>query len=137
MSGPSGRLYALLAASAIAACAHTAPPAGIAAPRAGACRREAPVCGIVAPTYAGDVRPSRARRCFKCHAGDGVAADDHDFSRVETLRAQSAALTTEVGACAMPPSSEPPLPDAEAAVLLQWAACARSRPRDAVPERGP
>jgi hypothetical protein len=135
----------VLVAIALGACAHDPPPRSPTSPTSphgdrGArdrCRRDVPACSASPPTYSADVRPILERHCLKCHAGDGIAADEHDFSHVETLRAQSAALTSEMHACAMPPSSEPPLADAEAAVLLAWAACARSRPGDPVPEREP
>jgi hypothetical protein len=82
-----------------------------------------PACAATSPTYTDDVRPILEKHCFKCHAGDGVEADDHDFSRVETLRAQRRALVNEIGACAMPPSPEPPVSAPEAEVLLRWVAC--------------
>jgi len=114
----------LLAATA-GACAHDPPPAARAArePKESSCHHATPPCAGLPPTYATDVRPILERRCFKCHAGEGVAADEHDFSYVETLRAQKHALASEIGACAMPPSSELPVPDAEAEVLLRWVAC--------------
>jgi hypothetical protein len=119
----------LLAVVSAAACAHEpprAPARGPAVATESSCHRATPSCAAALPTYAEDVRPILERRCFKCHAGNGVAADEHDFSRVETLRAQGRALIAEIGACAMPPSSEPPLSDAEADVLLRWAACTQS-----------
>jgi hypothetical protein len=85
-----------------------------------------PSCAGPLPTYAANVRPILERRCFKCHAGDGVAADEHDFSRVERLRAQGRAVASEIGECAMPPSPEPAVPDAEAEVLLRWVGCGGS-----------
>jgi hypothetical protein len=93
---------------------------------AGATARPAPPpvsCDGAIPTYAADVRPILERRCFACHARDGPAAEEHDFSRVDTLRAQRRRLTDAVGARAMPPAGRPPLPDAEAETLLRWAAC--------------
>jgi hypothetical protein len=100
------------------------------------CRREVPACVGALPSYEADVRPILERHCFKCHAGDGVAADEHDFSHVETLRAQRGALVGEIRACAMPPSGEPPLPEPEAAALLRWASCESSpNPGDPVSNR--
>lgn len=87
------------------------------------CRRAATACAGTPPTYARDVRPLLEARCFHCHANGGEAADEHDFSHVETLRAQKLALVGEMEACAMPPSPAPPLPAAEAEMLLQWVAC--------------
>ena len=121
----SGAALALVLA-AVGACAHEPPPAVARAPsvaKESSCHHATPACVGAAPTYAEDVRPILERRCFKCHAGDGVAADEHDFSHFETLHAQKMALANEIGACAMPPSSEPPVPDQEAEVLLRWAAC--------------
>jgi uncharacterized membrane protein len=114
-------------AVALGACAHepAAPSPGVAlAPAKGeACHHAPPSCAGVPPSYAQDVRPILQARCFKCHAGEGEAASEHDFSRVETLRAQKRALSNELGACAMPPAPEPPVPDEDAEVLLRWAAC--------------
>jgi uncharacterized membrane protein len=75
------------------------------------------------PTYVADVRPVLEKRCFTCHAGSGPAAEEHDFTHVETLRAQRQQLVDDVTAHAMPPQGRPPLEDAEAQVLLRWAAC--------------
>jgi mono/diheme cytochrome c family protein len=80
-------------------------------------------CAGPPATYVADVRPLLERRCFACHANDGVAAEDHDFSRVETLRAQRQSLTDEVAERAMPPKGRPQLTDSEAQLLLRWAAC--------------
>ena len=110
----------------VGGCAHEPPSAVARAPSAvkeSSCRHTTPACVGPAPTYAEDVRPILERHCFKCHAGDGVAADEHDFSHFETLNAQKMALANEIGACAMPPSSEPPVPGREAEALLRWAAC--------------
>ena len=124
---PTCALAFVLVIVALSACAHAPSPepavhpAAVAGGAAG--HNAAPVCGDSPPVYEADVRPILATRCFKCHAGDGVAADEHDFSHVETLRAQRAALVGEISSCAMPPSSEPPLQAREASVLLAWASC--------------
>jgi uncharacterized membrane protein len=80
-------------------------------------------CAGPPATYVADVRPLLERRCFACHANDGVAAEDHDFSRVETQRSQRQSLTDEVAERAMPPKGQPQLTDSEAQLLLRWAAC--------------
>jgi uncharacterized membrane protein len=80
-------------------------------------------CADPPVTYVADVRPVLERRCFSCHANDGPAAEEHDFSRVETLRAQRQSLADTVAAHAMPPPGRPPLTDAEARLLLRWSAC--------------
>jgi len=80
-------------------------------------------CAGPPATYVADVRPLLERRCFACHANGGVAADDHDFSHVETLRAQRQSLADDVAERAMPPRGKPQLTDAEAQLLLRWAAC--------------
>jgi hypothetical protein len=120
-------LATVLAAVGAGACVHeSAPAAGVGAPsvaKESACHHALPTCAGSPPTYTDDVRPILERRCFKCHAGDGVAAEEHDFSQAQTLRSQRVALASEIGSCAMPPSPEPPVADAEAELLLRWAAC--------------
>jgi mono/diheme cytochrome c family protein len=88
-------------------------------------QRSAPsaACAGPPPTYVADVRPLLERRCFTCHANDGPAAEEHDFTHVETLRAQRRQLVDEVSERAMPPKGRPQLTDAEAQTLLQWVAC--------------
>jgi hypothetical protein len=63
-----------------------------------------------------------------CHSGDGEAAESHDFSRAETVRAQRADIADEVSSCSMPPSGKPQLSDGEAATLLRWIACGAKQP---------
>jgi hypothetical protein len=91
--------------------------------------RPAASCTGPQPTYVADVRPVLESRCFACHAGSGPAAEEHDFTHVETLQAQRQQLIDDVTAHAMPPQGRPPLEDAEAHVLLQWAACAAAEPQ--------
>jgi hypothetical protein len=55
-----------------------------------------------------------------------MAAEDHDLSRVESVRAARKEIASEVAACAMPPRE--PLPDPEADVLSRWASCAGPAP---------
>jgi hypothetical protein len=88
-------------------------------------------CGHPIPTTcdgspapdARDVLPILEKRCFGCHTGDGVAADEHDFSRIGALRAARTEIADEVSTCAMPPRTR--LDDEEAGALLRWAACGR------------
>jgi hypothetical protein len=127
-----GRTYSVLLVLAVTvattfACggsAQTGAQATVATPRP-ACRvSPVPTCdrpgGV---TYVRDVRPILEQRCFGCHAGNGEAADEHDFSHAEKLRAQRVALANEIGACSMPPSPRPHLESAEAELLLAWVAC--------------
>jgi hypothetical protein len=86
------------------------------------CRHPAPAgCDAPSPAYVRDVLPVLKKRCFGCHTGDGVAADEHDFSRIEALRGAGTEIVDEVSTCAMPPRSR--LDDDEAALLLRWVAC--------------
>jgi uncharacterized membrane protein len=116
-----------LAAVGAGACVHESPSVASAGapPRAqeSACHHALPSCAGPPPTYTDDVRPILERRCFKCHAGEGAAADEHDFSQVQTLRAQKVAFASEISTCAMPPAPESPIADAEAEVMLRWVAC--------------
>jgi hypothetical protein len=124
-------LAIILGAIGAGACAHESPSA-VGVPtgaKESACRHVMPSCEGSPPAYTEDVRPILERRCFKCHAGDGVAADEHNFSHIETLRAQKTALANEVGTCAMPPSPEPPVADVEAETLLRWVACGAAEGR--------
>jgi len=115
----------LLFASALLACASAPPPAAVApTPVATSEARSASRCEGPAPTYAADVRPVLAHKCFACHAGDGSAAEDHDFSREDVLRAQRSSVADAVSTRSMPPPTRPQLTDAEADVLLRWATCA-------------
>ena len=127
--GSGAAIATLLVTFTAGACAHPPSQATAPAPPHSAesmCHRAMPVCAGTTPTYANDVRPILERHCFKCHAGDGIAADEHDFSHVETLRAQKRGLASEIGACAMPPSPEAPIEEREADVLLRWVACGSS-----------
>jgi hypothetical protein len=67
------------------------------------------------------VLPVLKSRCFGCHNGDGVAADEHDFSRIEALRGAGTEIVDEVSTCAMTRRSR--LGDDEANLLLRWVAC--------------
>jgi hypothetical protein len=127
MRRPVVALVAVLAGLGVDACAHEQPSAAARAPVAAkeiSCRHPMPACLGEPPRYTEDVLPILERRCFKCHAGDGAAAEEHNFSLLDTVRAQKNALASEVSSCAMPPSSESPVPDAEAEMLLRWVACA-------------
>ena len=118
-------LSLMLAISVLAACAARPPPsASSASPAATSCSRRLPTACVGAPpTHALDVRPILERRCFACHANDGPAADEHDFSRLETVLAQHADIGEQVASCSMPPPKTPPLTESEAATLLRWVAC--------------
>ncbi|MDP9035753.1 MAG: hypothetical protein M3O50_13190, partial [Myxococcota bacterium] len=96
----------------------------VASASANACgRATATSCDGAPPAYATEVRPILERRCLRCHAGDGVAAEEHDFSRFETLHAQRSEVADQVAACAMPPKGELRLDEREANTLARWVAC--------------
>jgi uncharacterized membrane protein len=117
-------VVALLVAGCVAdrLVAQSSAPAAASAPAAPA-TPAAHCTGTQPPTYVADVRPVLERRCFTCHANDGPAAEEHDFTHIETLRAQRLQLVDEVTARAMPPKGRPQLTDGEAQTLLQWVAC--------------
>ena len=120
-----GRSLGLVLLGAVAACAAAGAhgPARSGQVEAG-CPRSAPrECAGKAPSYADDVLPILERRCFACHAGDGPAAEDHDFSSVATLRAQRRGVADQISACAMPPASKDALRAEEASGILMWVAC--------------
>lgn len=89
-----------------------------------ACPRSVPrFCDGTSPTYARDILPILERRCFACHAGDGPAADDHNFAQFATFHAQRRAVADEIAACAMPPAPRATVPREEADAILRWVAC--------------
>jgi hypothetical protein len=86
------------------------------------CRHPAPAsCDAPSPAYVRDVLPILKKRCFGCHTGDGVAADELDFSQIQALRGAGTEIVDEVSTCAMPPRSR--LGDDDANLLLRWVAC--------------
>jgi len=134
----SGRALVGLAVAGLLACASPPAPVTVAslaptrapAPAAPgpsahpACAREVPSsCAGAPPAFATEVRPILGRRCFGCHAGDGEAAESHDFSRFATLFAQRSSVADEVTTCSMPPPGKAGLSEDEAATLLRWIAC--------------
>jgi hypothetical protein len=123
------RIAVLLATAWLAACASQAPrpvvpepTAKLAPASATACRHAEPSACDGSPIDLRAAMPIFEKRCFGCHTGDGVAAEEHDFSHVEALRAARTAIADEIATCSMPPKS--PLDDSEANTLLLWAACA-------------
>jgi cytochrome c5 len=106
----------------LAACGGGATPTVASlAPRSA--RPSAPTCKGSPPSWTADVKPVLERRCFKCHAGDGQAAEEHDFSTRETLRIERDALVEDVQNGDMPPKGEPRPPAPEMDTLVQWVAC--------------
>jgi hypothetical protein len=119
---------AMAATLGIAACAAQSgpgpqPPAGGAMMGATAACPVRPVsgCPAAAPSFARDVQPILRRSCFGCHSGDGIAAEEHDFSKFVVLHAQAGAMTDAIATCAMPLRSSLPVNDAR--ILLEWVAC--------------
>ena len=113
----------------LSACGAAQRPPALRGGAPSACARVASgACDGAPPDFASAVAPIVAERCLRCHSGDGDAAEDHDFSRPETLRAQQRSVRKQLVACAMPPRRAPPLPDAEAEVLLRWIACGAPLP---------
>jgi uncharacterized membrane protein len=118
------RVSLVMGMGVLAACAARPPPsASSASPTATSCSRPLPAACVGAPPTHADVRPILERRCFACHANDGPAAEEHDFSRLETVLAQHADIAEQVSTCSMPPPKTPPLTESEAATLLRWVAC--------------
>jgi uncharacterized membrane protein len=90
---------------------------------AGCAKLGALACEGAAPKYASDVRAVLERRCFGCHANDGIAADEHDFSKYGVAHAQRVEIAAMIKECAMPPKGAAPLPADERRTLLAWAEC--------------
>jgi hypothetical protein len=127
----SGATFAFALVAVLSACAsapapaasRTNEPSAPARPRAACAHARHESCETPAPSFAREIEPLLEAHCLRCHADDGPAADEHDFSRFETLHAQAHAVEEMVGACAMPPKKSPPLSDQEADVILRWVAC--------------
>jgi hypothetical protein len=103
------------------------PPVGVGVAKepAGTCHPDLPApCASAPPSFAGEVQPILEKRCFRCHTGDGPAADEHDFSKIDRVLGERSAIREQVASCGMPPRS--PLADAEASTLLRWATCVQS-----------
>jgi uncharacterized membrane protein len=62
-------------------------------------------------------------KCFACHAGNGEAVDDHDFSTFEKVHAQRSDIEGKVRARAMPPTGRRQLTEPERRTLLAWLGC--------------
>jgi hypothetical protein len=120
-------LVALAALGAAMACAPVPSVQRAAAPNPSAppgCANAVPEsCRGVQPAYEKEIAPIVLARCLGCHGPQGVAAEDHDFSSIDTIFAQRTSVLAQVSACTMPPPGAPPLPAEEAAEILRWAAC--------------
>jgi len=84
-----------------------------------------PACVLPSPSYATDVEPIVARRCFPCHNTGGVALPARDFSTYDKIKAQAdtGIVLTQVYACKMPPPDAAPPTADERATLLHWLVC--------------
>jgi hypothetical protein len=117
-----------LAAACVAACGSDPPrPTTTTAsrkPPPTVCTQKRPACeGAIAQLdYDKDVLPALKRACFACHAGDGMAALDHDFSNKSVSVAQRTRMGVQVVGCAMPPRQVPVDP-ADTSLILAWATC--------------
>jgi uncharacterized membrane protein len=106
------KLVWILSAGALTACAASRPP-----------EAQGTRCDGTGPTFVASARPVLERRCFACHANGGPAADEHDFTRAESVWAQRQSIADNVSSHAMPPAHSPPLSEAETQALLRWVAC--------------
>ena len=117
----------VLGVAILSACASDPPPpprstvSASVVPAPPSCSYPRPACAGNTPRYE-DVLPLLKRKCFACHAGDGMAVEDHDFSKPSVVLAQRSRIGTQVGACAMPPR-QVPLAPADAKLLMAWATC--------------
>lgn len=106
----------------VAAC-HGAPPATAPVAAAASCRVTTPVC---APAIDDATALALVRaRCAGCHADGGAAA--HPLLAPSALRAERANVAFRLAGCEMPPDATP-LPAAERAQLIGWAACVPAAP---------
>lgn len=90
----------------------------------------APSCKVSTPACDPSVTDTEAvtlveRRCAGCHADGGKAS--HPLLAPELLRAERENVALRLAGCEMPPDNTP-LPAAERARLIHWAACRQSPP---------
>jgi hypothetical protein len=76
------------------------------------------------PSYQADVAPILKEHCASCHAGDGSAAADHDFSSELRVYAARKSIARQVSAHAMPPRPHPAPSEGQLQILLRFADCA-------------
>jgi hypothetical protein len=125
------RAGALFLVIGLAACAASMPPepkpskmAAAEPARPDACAvARVTTCDVAPPTYERDLRPVLERRCFSCHAGDGAAAEEHDWSRYAVAFAQRRAIADQIAECGMPPPKAPRPSKEEAELILRWVTC--------------
>jgi mono/diheme cytochrome c family protein len=80
-------------------------------------------CAPGDPGYSSAVRPIVEHYCIGCHSPEGVAGDEHDFTRPELLRGQHRIVSARLRAHSMPPAASPELSGAERALIIHWAEC--------------
>jgi len=78
-------------------------------------------CSGSAPDYESAVAPVVRRYCLECHDPGGSAGEEHDFTKIEVLRAQRKRVERALLAKAMPPKGAPQPSDGERALLTRWA----------------
>jgi len=103
----------------VAACHGPAPVAPPTAVAAASCKVTTPACD---PAVAdADALAVVQQRCVGCHADGGRAG--HPLITPVALQAARGNVALRLAGCEMPPD-DTPLPPAERARLLGWAACA-------------
>jgi len=83
-------------------------------------------CPNPAPTFSADVSPLIQKHCAGCHSADGEEPNrpliNYD-SITGSMDATARMVETQLVACAMPPSNQPPLTAEERQAILGWIVC--------------
>jgi hypothetical protein len=79
-------------------------------------------CPDPAPSFAADVAPIIANHCRKCHRPGGVE-QNQPLTTYQQIFSRRGTVLNQIYRCKMPPAGEPPVPDTEVAVLLDWLIC--------------
>ena len=108
---------------------HGPPPSGLdagedAAEGGGGCQRVLPPCPDAGqPSWEASVAHIVAGRCAYCHSPAGMPPQVPDLSTYANVHGAFGASLDQVYTCAMPPSTEGPIPDSDRTTLLTWLVC--------------
>jgi cytochrome c553 len=77
-------------------------------------------CPSPQPSFATDVEPIVAKRCYPCHGPGGVEQATDDFSTYQGLSLAKTEVELTVYGCIMPPSDAGAATAAERLAILSW-----------------
>jgi uncharacterized membrane protein len=113
-------IVAGLFVNAILACSSDPP-----APDASvSCPNDLPsACPAPPPSFANEIEPIFAQRCWGCHADGGVAVGIRDLSTYDGIASHQTTVLSQFYSCKMPPSDAGQPTAAERQKMLAWLVC--------------